>query len=86
MHAAITEIPANATRNPTGLHFPSRAAINAGKPKMLAPIIVFSINATRLQRPMVRTSPADESVTRASADSWICRKIFASLLKEVAQA
>src|SRR5215469_15592792 len=59
MHAAMTEIPTNATKYPVGLHFPKYAAITAGKPKMLAPIMVFTISATRLQRPMTRTNPFD---------------------------
>jgi hypothetical protein len=86
MHAAMTEIPAKATRNPTGLHFPRRAAISAGKPKMLAPIMVLTISAARLQRPMVRTSPFADSVKCASAGSWIGQTDFVSLAKEVAPA
>src|SRR6266436_1537013 len=86
MHAAMIEIPANATRNPRGLHFPRRAAISAGKPKMLAPIMVLTISAARLQRPMVRTSPFGDSFKGASIGSQICRKDFASLSKEAAPA
>src|SRR6266404_3824071 len=40
-----------------GLNRPSRAAMSEGKPKMLAPIIVLSIRAARLHRPIVRTKP-----------------------------
>src|SRR6266404_4874542 len=39
-----------------GLNRPSRAAMSEGKPKMLAPIIVLSIRAARLHRPIVRLS------------------------------
>src|SRR5437773_7326761 len=42
MHAAMTAMIAKAARKPRGLHFPSRAAISAGKPKMLAPTMVRS--------------------------------------------
>ena len=58
MHAAMTATIAKATKKPTGLNLPRRAAISAGKPKMLAPTIVLTMSAARLQRPMVRTSPA----------------------------
>ena len=57
MHAAMTAMTANATRKPKGLHGPRRAAISAGRPKMLAPTMVLTMSAARLQRPMVRTRP-----------------------------
>ncbi len=55
-HAAITAIPARATKYAAGLSRPRRAAITAGSPKMLPPIMVFSIRAARLQRPIARTN------------------------------
>src|SRR5215469_4589134 len=62
MHAAMTAITAKAMRKPKGLHLPRRAAISAGRPKMLAPTIVLNMSAARLQRPMVRTRPVLELV------------------------
>ena len=54
---AMTAMIAKARKNPAGLNLPRRAAISAGRPKMLAPTMVLTMSAARLQRPMVRTSP-----------------------------
>src|SRR4029077_11929330 len=44
----------------SGLILPSRAAIKEGSPKMLAPIIVFSMSAANPHRPTARTRVAED--------------------------
>jgi hypothetical protein len=58
----ITPIAAPATSTATTLLLPSSAAIVPGNPNMPLPITEFTVNATRLQRPIARSKPAFEFV------------------------
>jgi hypothetical protein len=53
----MTAIPAPAKRTARGLIFPTRFATTDGKPKIPLPMMELTVSATRLQRPMARTSP-----------------------------
>jgi hypothetical protein len=53
----MTAIPAPAKRTARGLIFPMRFATTDGKPKIPLPMMELTVSATRLQRPMARTSP-----------------------------
>jgi len=48
---------------------------------MLAPIIVLMMRAARLQRPMVRISPLEESVNGFPGESSFWKEISASRWK-----
>src|SRR5260370_13585557 len=54
--AAITAIPAAAIRKAIGLCRPVIDATLDGSPKMPLPIMMLTIRAARLQRPMARTT------------------------------
>src|SRR6516162_10538512 len=47
--------PGAARRNPAGLSRPRRAASNEGRPPKPPPMMVLSIRAVRVQRPIART-------------------------------